>query len=720
MRRMLLLVLAPVILAGTAVLVSPQQALAAGGVVETGITTYVVNTAKSEIDVTVRLTITNNMPFKETPVPCGDMTCIQETEYIVNAVYVWVPIQAVTITARNEIPAGAGSRNSRVSVSTFKTDADSRELKLRFIGATWGTPAHLTVTYAIPAGPRAAGGYRALKAYAQMCGFASGIDAGSISVVVPSGFDVSFSSGTKLAKSSDANGLQTFASGTVSAPSNLWMCLQATNPAGLIITTLTAGNQSFRLEAWPEDDSWGGSIGGDLQVDLERLQNLTGLDMPGGTIVVKEAGDFELGEYAGVYDSSTRTMTIAENTDQATVAHELSHIWFNPALLTDTWMDEGLAGYSEKAAGTGHYKPCVEPGSYPGTGSPDLTTWKYLANDATTTDQKVVVWQYAASCYLISQVADAIGPANFKAVLAAASKGEIAYLGAPPAEATPYGGPPISPENLLDLIDERGMLRSESPVQDQLKSLFVNDGIFDSAQLSTRSQARTAYAQLGSASGIWRLPLAVRGPMASWDFTNARTAINTATQIVTLRDQSTKLLPGFSPDGTPFQTMFESARTQSELESALALARDEVAAAAKVQQARQLNDGSRSILQTLGLLGVDLTKPLAQADRAMKSAKPADATTNAQKVIDSVNGSSNQGLMRLSWMLGLLVVAMLLLTLLIMLFKRRRHAFEALPSAAGSLDDEVVPVAAADAVSGPDATERIEKPHDPTEPADLS
>jgi len=46
-----------------AALASPLPALAAaGGAIETGTTTYVVNTAKSEIDVTIKLSIKNTKP----------------------------------------------------------------------------------------------------------------------------------------------------------------------------------------------------------------------------------------------------------------------------------------------------------------------------------------------------------------------------------------------------------------------------------------------------------------------------------------------------------------------------------------------------------------------------------------------------------------------------------------------------------------------------------
>ena len=87
----------------------------------------------------------------------------------------------------------------------------------------------MTVTYAIPAARGAPGGYRAGKAYADLCAVGNGTDSGALKVVVPDGFDVVFDGGTDLSLSGDAKGVQTYGSGTISAPYNFWTCLEATD-----------------------------------------------------------------------------------------------------------------------------------------------------------------------------------------------------------------------------------------------------------------------------------------------------------------------------------------------------------------------------------------------------------------------------------------------------------------------------------------------------------
>jgi hypothetical protein len=353
-----------VILAGTALLALPAAAQAASGYTDTGATTYTVNLAKSEIDVTVVLTIKNNTPSKTIPQMCGFVPyvwdCSQTESYYFYDTYMWVPIQAGKVTAK----ANSGS----VSQKVYKSNAYWRELELKFAKLYYGQTRTVTATYVIPAGPRAAGGYRALKAYAGLCASGNGLDSGTVKVVVPDGFALTLSSGTNMSMLSDTKGVQTYGSGTIAAPYNFFSCVEGSNPSALTSSSVTAADQQFNVQAWPEDATWATAIQGDLTADVPKLEDLTGLQMPGGTVVIKEAATDELGEYAGVYNADTKTATVTEDTDNSTVAHELSHIWFNKALFASEWMYEGLAGYSEKVAGLANSRRAPTRASTPARG----------------------------------------------------------------------------------------------------------------------------------------------------------------------------------------------------------------------------------------------------------------------------------------------------------------------------------------------------------------
>ena len=322
----------------------------------------------------------------------------------------------------------------------------------------YGQTRVVTATYTIPAGPHADGGFRAGSAYASLCATGNGYDTGSLSVVVPAGFDLNVDDGDDLNSAGTSGGKQVFSSGTQASPYKLWTCIDAEDQANLTHSTLTADGQDFSIEGWPEDKTWNTDIQDEVGADVPALEDLTGLKMPGGTIVIMEAGDEQLGEYGGEYNVLTSTASIPETAPGDVVAHELAHVWFNPKMLAAKWMDEGLASYSEKVAGTGNYTPCTEPGAYPGTGSPDLTTWMALTNSSSTQDQNILDWQYAASCYIFASLANAMGPSNFKAVLEAVAADDIAYVGADPNEHMPGVRGPVTARQLLDIIDQRGMV----------------------------------------------------------------------------------------------------------------------------------------------------------------------------------------------------------------------------------------------------------------------
>jgi len=648
---------APIVIAASILLVAPPAVLAANGMTETGTTTYEVVPSKSVITVTVKLSIYNGKP--------DTVTSTGSTYYYWNA---------TSIAVENEAgPVKVTSNAGGVSQTTTSTDQYYRYIKLIYPNVYYGQTRVVTATYSIPAGPHAPGGYRAGSAYVSLCAIGNGYDTGSVSVVVPTGFDLYVDYGSQLDSTGTSGGNQVFSSGTQASPYKFWTCVDGEDPANLTHTSLTASGQTFDIEGWPEDTTWKAAVQEEVGGDVQRLEDLTGLTMPGGTIKIVEAGDMQLGEYGGVYNSLTHTASIPESAEKDIVAHELSHVWFNRTTLTDKWMSEGLAGYSEKASGPGNYTACKDPGAYPGKGSPDLTTWMTLTNNSSTQDQKILDWQYSAACYIFTSVANSTGPAYFKAVLAALSANEMAYTGGEPGEQLADVNLPATSKQLLDLIDERGMVPAGF-TDDTTQNLLAKYGIFDTTTLAARSTARAAYHSLVTAAGKWKLPLAIRGPMSSWGFAQAGTAMDTAKQVIGIRDSIAALVPGLSLDGTVLQKKFESAATQADLADLLTLIKKEADAAAKVDQATKLRNGSRSILQTIGLLGADLETPLTGARTDLQNIKTDSAVTQAQSVIDLIDNSNDQGMMRAGAVAAALGLLLVLIALIVLLLRRRKRA----------------------------------------------
>lgn len=676
MHRRLLILAIPVLLAGMMTVASAQTALAADGLTSTGVTTYQVVPSKGSIDVTIKLSIRNTTPDGS----CG-WGCTRRFYYYQTQIAVHAEAGAIRAT----------SNSGAVSQKVAKTTKYYRYVTLTYPPVYYGQTRVLTITYGIPATPNTDSDYRAVSAYASLCVTGNGYDSGSVSIVMPSGFDPRVLAGDPMPNKTEGSGSITLSTGTMANPWDFWSCVDGDNPAKLTSSPLTVGDQGFTLKGWPEDPTWSTTIAGDITADVQRLTDMTALSMPGGSVTIQEVGNFQLGGfYIGLYDQKTRTVYVTEDLDPSDLAHELSHIWFNSKMFAQTWMYEGLAGYSEKAAGAGNYKACESPKTYPGTGLPDLANWEFVDPDSTTQEELVASWDYAASCWVITSLADAMGPEPFKSVMVAADKGLIAYAGATPTEDSPLAGKPISAKELLDLIDEWGMVPGGVTDLDQAQEMFATYGILnDGTALHARSAARAEYHRLVAAAGTWKMPFAVRYAMASWDFTSATTAMTTAAQILDLRKQVGESVDGLSLDGTAIQTQFEQARSQADLDALLTLAQKEADAAAKYARARELNDGGRNILQAIGLIGTDTTRSIDSARSALVASEPDGASTSAQQVIDAIEKSSGQGLLRIGILAGLLLLA--LGAVLIVRRRRRRTMTVEVTGEALAVADAPVP-----------------------------
>jgi hypothetical protein len=649
LRGRLAVVLIPVVLAGAGTLAAPNPVLAAGDFAETAVTTYHLDTAANRIDVISLISIKNNKKSSAA------------YDYYWPGWYVTVPLQAGTVKATSN--AGA------VKQTLYKKTATTRVLLMTFPRLWYRETRVLTIAYSIPAGPQAAGGFRSLRAFARLCAQGVGIDSGVLNVEIPDGFEVRFTGGHALDRVSATAGFQTFSSGSVNDATHYGSCLEATNMAGLTATRTTS-TPAFNIQAWPEDAAWAATITAEAPDYAARLETLTGLKMPAGPITIQEAGLSVFGEYAGTPGSAPIAI-VTEDADHSAVAHSLAHILFNRSVFAQDWMAEGFAGYSERIAGPGNYQTCGDPGGWPTEGYATLDPWTKPAIDSTTTDLAVVAWQRSAACYLIATLADSMGPDGFKAVAGAVTRGEIAYAGAGTPEAGPTGLP-IDARELLDVIDERGLFPAGTADPDQAGNLFSRFGIVEAADLPARSQARSAYHALVKAAGTWNPPYTIRGAMAGWDFPTARVAIDTATEIVALRDKVTATVSGLSLDDSALRTAFEGARTQADMDAALALARKLADAAELTVQARNLDESGRSIFQTVGLLGSDPSAEVKTAMTAMAAGEPDKASASAQRAIDLVNGASTQGMVRLGVIVALLLT--LLFAILMVALRRRQIA----------------------------------------------
>jgi hypothetical protein len=160
MSRRLAALLAPVVLACGALLATPGQALAAGQITETGVTTYEVLPAQAEIKVTLALKTVN-----------------QKSGYYADQTEIAIDAQAG--------PLSVTSNGGKVAQKLVSTGAYYKYVELDYAPVYYGQTRTVSVSYTIPAGLGADGGYRALSAYVSLCANGNGLDGGSLTLLIP-------------------------------------------------------------------------------------------------------------------------------------------------------------------------------------------------------------------------------------------------------------------------------------------------------------------------------------------------------------------------------------------------------------------------------------------------------------------------------------------------------------------------------------------------------
>ncbi len=657
----------------------PTPARAADTIIDSAVTTYELVPAKAQIQVTIDLKVTNRTPDTVEYQTCTGWQWDAWLELYLPYSY---PCPSTTHWYVDSLPLyierGATQIRATASGGTASTSTDSSgsgdliTLKVGFPRILNGQTASVRVTYALPGGkPRSGSLIRAGRAYAFFCGFGNAVDSGSVRFVLPEGF-IAETIGATL--STTVSGSRTIlSSGTLREPYKFVACVDATNPSAYTHLTVTApGGRAVEIQGWPEDGQWVKETADAVRTSLPALESLIGVSLPGsGRITVREVTQAALGaDYAGSFDPEEQVARVSEVFDATTVAHELSHVWFNPAFFSDRWLDEGYASYAEKVAGAGYYRACEAPPAYGGSGAPPaLATWKVLGARVTEDDRAAVAYQYAAACWIVTAAADSIGDARMAEVLEAASRHEIAYRGAGTPEIV--GSGPIDWRTWLDLVDEHGAAASGLDLPRLLAHYGVTDNL---GELAQRAAARSQYLALAARAGGWYLPLAIREPMATWKFGEASAAMTLANAIFDAQVRTTALVPRAAAS-TKLQQLFESAGDEAALRSAATFAEQRLAAARLVARSAGKVAASRGPVEAVGLVGTDLARLASDATAALAADQLDRATRLSAEIDRDLSGAATIGSLRIGTALAVLLLGLTALT--IARHRSRRHAHPA-------------------------------------------
>ncbi|MGH8826419.1 MAG: hypothetical protein ACRDVZ_02240, partial [Jiangellaceae bacterium] len=317
--------------------------------------------------------------------------------------------------------------------------------------------------------------------------------------------------------------------------------------------------------------------------------------------------------------------------------HEQSLAWFNVTVSNVVWLVVGLAEeYSAQALETlGADSPTPSAVSASDPGAQPLLAWDQ-DDPANSEADEQEDYGYAASWWLVDQLASEVGPEAMAEVIDAAVDGEIAYQGDGEPESV-HGG--TDWRRALDLFEEIGGAEAAA-------SLFTSHVVTDAELplLAERDAARQVYADLVAAGSGWTAPLEVREAMSNWTFVEVAALSEAASQVLTTRDAVLADLDGTGVAELPgFETAYEGAE---DLDALAAEAQRYAQVGSIVSAAQEPQGGVMGTFARIGLVGADVDGDLHEVAAALAAGEIADAEQLSAEVERRVDGAGLVGVSR--------------------------------------------------------------------------
>ncbi|HEV7762476.1 MAG TPA: hypothetical protein VGO78_25885 [Acidimicrobiales bacterium] len=511
----------------------------------------------------------------------------------------------------------------------------------------FGQSQAITLTYDLPyQAPRSAGLSRANDALVTFPAFSAG-DAGltSIEVRLPSTFSVEVV-GDPLDQQ-QRDGQTVLTAGPIQNPDTFTAIVVATDDDRLVSKDIQVEGRDVEVRAWPDDADWATFVADQLGATMPALEGLIGQPWPTerGLDVVETASPYAHG-YAGWYSQVDHSISLGDELDPLVIAHELSHVWFNANLFDARWINEGLADEYAQTTLQQLHKPTPDAAvpDRNGPGAVSLNDWS-TPSLLEQQDDATEAYGYAASWYVMDQVAAEIGVDKMRDVIDAVTREQLPYPGDPddPHPATVDGV--ANWQRLLDQLENVGGSRRATEL---FGTYVANDS--QKPTLAARTQARLAYAGLAERGGEWSPPVFVRGEMSGWDFDKAGAEILQANAVLDVRDDIDAVLEGHDVGHLALEDSYE----QSDDLTALGAEADETLDAARAyRDADDRMDRGAGLIGAVGLLGSGTDGQLDEAADQLAGGDAEASLDASASVEDHLDSASRNGLLRLA---GLLVV----------------------------------------------------------------
>jgi hypothetical protein len=583
-----------------------------------------------------------------------------------------------------------------------------------------GRQTTVTITYdLVGAEPRSEDPTRVNEAYMSFDAWGYGDpEQVEVRVEIPRGWEYeTFGSDMKI---SVADGVTTLSASAIEDPFEFAVLVSARRDAELVerrvsLDDADAGSGAFTIEHWPDDPAWADFVETNIVDGIPVMSGLIGLPWPEpDTLVVRQTVTPYLYGYAGWYSAIFDEIEVGEDLDAEVVLHELSHAWFNDEFFIDRWMNEGFAQlYSnlavEQTGGTPLDPEKIDPAA---PGAVPLIEWT-TPRDFDDGEDDSEDFGYNASFWVIRALYDEIGAERMSDVLVAADRGTTAYPGTDPTERISSAADgdvrPVDWRRLLDLLERvGGSIGAEQILRDHV----LPESAFD--VLDERRRAVERFDELDELDGDWVAPLGARTAMTEWDFELVEPIVGAAAEVL---DARTELLAAADelgvtvPDGT--KGRYRVADAPDDL-TAIVTELDDLTDAIAVVAAAEAREAEPDPFTTrIGLIGVDVATPLAEARLALVVGDAEGARAAAAELGERLDAAASNGrsrVLRSSIGAGLVVLALLIVVALLVRRRRRRRraSIDVAVDVARSRDDDVptdadaadVPVAAIDNDAG--------------------
>jgi hypothetical protein len=456
------------------------------------------------------------------------------------------------------------------------------------------------------------------------------------------------------------------------------ICVNGPNDAAHAASTVEqAGGPAITIRSWRDDPTWATAVRNAATDALPKLSAFLGPRSGNAQLTIQEHAN-AMGPDGYVPSTGVLSLTERTSTKEA-VTHRLALLWFDDDLFRPDWMRHGYADWAIHASGAGA-PACSKPGPYPGPRTTSIAIEAELRAGATSLERTLWEWERQAGCYIVSSIADEIGPERMQATLATLRGNGSAF-------ASGSDGPPRTKardwKEWLDIVELDGLVPAGADVDLAARLLRTYGATQDDGFLAARRAAMTEYAALTAISGSDG-PVAVTSALGAWDFPGASAAIATARSAWHAADEAAAAAPDATGATAAVRAAVLAAITAADLEAAAALADSQRALAVDVADALAVEAAPRDAIQELGLVGTVLPGRARALDAIVRIDTSAGAALAAE-IRASIGAARDLGVQRLAIIVGT-VVGLGLLVVLGLMFRRRRRRRRRLAAAGLGID----------------------------------